>query len=98
MITPVPGGVGPMTIAMLLRNTLQAARARRPQGVAADARAYAPGELLAGGGTVVLFVFLFLDWFTAGGAGRSGWGALGWGVTLLLVVMSLVLVLTSFAS
>jgi methylenetetrahydrofolate dehydrogenase (NADP+)/methenyltetrahydrofolate cyclohydrolase len=28
-ITPVPGGVGPMTIAMLLRNTLQAARAQR---------------------------------------------------------------------
>jgi methylenetetrahydrofolate dehydrogenase (NADP+)/methenyltetrahydrofolate cyclohydrolase len=27
-ITPVPGGVGPMTIAMLLRNTLQAARSR----------------------------------------------------------------------
>ncbi len=27
-ITPVPGGVGPMTIAMLLANTLQAARAR----------------------------------------------------------------------
>jgi methylenetetrahydrofolate dehydrogenase (NADP+)/methenyltetrahydrofolate cyclohydrolase len=27
-ITPVPGGVGPMTIAMLLRNTLQAALAR----------------------------------------------------------------------
>jgi methylenetetrahydrofolate dehydrogenase (NADP+)/methenyltetrahydrofolate cyclohydrolase len=27
-ITPVPGGVGPMTIAMLLRNTLQAAQAR----------------------------------------------------------------------
>ena len=26
-ITPVPGGVGPMTIAMLLMNTLQAARA-----------------------------------------------------------------------
>jgi methylenetetrahydrofolate dehydrogenase (NADP+)/methenyltetrahydrofolate cyclohydrolase len=25
-VTPVPGGVGPMTIAMLLRNTLQAAR------------------------------------------------------------------------
>jgi len=25
-ITPVPGGVGPMTIAMLLKNTLQAAR------------------------------------------------------------------------
>jgi methylenetetrahydrofolate dehydrogenase (NADP+)/methenyltetrahydrofolate cyclohydrolase len=27
-ITPVPGGVGPMTIAMLLMNTLQAAQAR----------------------------------------------------------------------
>ena len=27
-VTPVPGGVGPMTIAMLLVNTLQAARAR----------------------------------------------------------------------
>jgi methylenetetrahydrofolate dehydrogenase (NADP+)/methenyltetrahydrofolate cyclohydrolase len=25
-ITPVPGGVGPMTIAMLMKNTLQAAR------------------------------------------------------------------------
>jgi len=28
-ITPVPGGVGPMTIACLLQNTLKAARARR---------------------------------------------------------------------
>jgi methylenetetrahydrofolate dehydrogenase (NADP+) / methenyltetrahydrofolate cyclohydrolase len=28
LITPVPGGVGPMTIAMLLRNTLDAARAQ----------------------------------------------------------------------
>ena len=28
-ITPVPGGVGPMTIAMLLRNTVEAARRRR---------------------------------------------------------------------
>jgi methylenetetrahydrofolate dehydrogenase (NADP+)/methenyltetrahydrofolate cyclohydrolase len=28
LITPVPGGVGPMTIAMLLRNTLEAARAQ----------------------------------------------------------------------
>jgi methylenetetrahydrofolate dehydrogenase (NADP+)/methenyltetrahydrofolate cyclohydrolase len=27
-ITPVPGGVGPMTVACLLRNTLQAARSR----------------------------------------------------------------------
>jgi len=28
-ITPVPGGVGPMTIAMLLKNTLQAAELQR---------------------------------------------------------------------
>jgi methylenetetrahydrofolate dehydrogenase (NADP+)/methenyltetrahydrofolate cyclohydrolase len=30
-ISPVPGGVGPMTIAMLLANTIQAARARAAQ-------------------------------------------------------------------
>jgi len=29
-ITPVPGGVGPMTIAMLLRNTLESAKRRDP--------------------------------------------------------------------
>jgi len=34
LMTPVPGGVGPMTIAMLLRNTLTAAQRRRA-GVAA---------------------------------------------------------------
>lgn len=28
-ITPVPGGVGPMTVALLMRNTLEAAKARR---------------------------------------------------------------------
>ncbi len=28
-LTPVPGGVGPLTVAMLLRNTLQAARAQQ---------------------------------------------------------------------
>ncbi len=28
-ITPVPGGVGPLTIAMLMKNTVQAARMRR---------------------------------------------------------------------
>jgi methylenetetrahydrofolate dehydrogenase (NADP+)/methenyltetrahydrofolate cyclohydrolase len=28
-LTPVPGGVGPMTIALLLRSTLRAARYRR---------------------------------------------------------------------
>jgi methylenetetrahydrofolate dehydrogenase (NADP+) / methenyltetrahydrofolate cyclohydrolase len=32
-ITPVPGGVGPMTIAMLLVNTLQAARRRAPSAL-----------------------------------------------------------------
>jgi methylenetetrahydrofolate dehydrogenase (NADP+)/methenyltetrahydrofolate cyclohydrolase len=32
LITPVPGGVGPMTIAMLLRNTLKAAQAAEPRG------------------------------------------------------------------
>jgi methylenetetrahydrofolate dehydrogenase (NADP+)/methenyltetrahydrofolate cyclohydrolase len=29
LLTPVPGGVGPMTRAMLLANTVRAARARR---------------------------------------------------------------------
>lgn len=33
-ITPVPGGVGPMTIAMLMVNTLAAARTRRPVATA----------------------------------------------------------------
>ncbi|HUF50732.1 MAG TPA: bifunctional methylenetetrahydrofolate dehydrogenase/methenyltetrahydrofolate cyclohydrolase FolD [Longimicrobiales bacterium] len=33
-ITPVPGGVGPMTITMLLRNTLEAARQLRAAGAA----------------------------------------------------------------
>jgi len=32
LITPVPGGVGPMTIAMLLRNTVSAARMQAGQG------------------------------------------------------------------
>ena len=31
-LTPVPGGVGPMTIAMLMKNTLKAARMRRTSG------------------------------------------------------------------
>ena len=34
-LTPVPGGVGPLTIAMLLTNTLKAARARRGTRIAA---------------------------------------------------------------
>ena len=37
LMTPVPGGVGPMTIAMLLRNTLTAAQHRRSQVAASDA-------------------------------------------------------------
>ncbi|MGC9319124.1 MAG: bifunctional methylenetetrahydrofolate dehydrogenase/methenyltetrahydrofolate cyclohydrolase, partial [Armatimonadota bacterium] len=28
-ITPVPGGVGPMTVSMLLRNTVEAAKRQR---------------------------------------------------------------------
>jgi methylenetetrahydrofolate dehydrogenase (NADP+) / methenyltetrahydrofolate cyclohydrolase len=35
-ITPVPGGVGPMTIAFLLRNTLQAAREQARRAAAPD--------------------------------------------------------------
>lgn len=35
-ITPVPGGVGPMTISMLMWNTVLAARLRRGLGVRAD--------------------------------------------------------------
>jgi len=36
LMTPVPGGVGPMTIAMLLRNTLTAAQHRRSRVAVAD--------------------------------------------------------------
>jgi methylenetetrahydrofolate dehydrogenase (NADP+) / methenyltetrahydrofolate cyclohydrolase len=35
-ITPVPGGVGPLTIAMLMSNTVKAARLRRARGQAAS--------------------------------------------------------------
>jgi len=38
-ITPVPGGVGPLTIAMLMFNTLKAARMRRGSGVPEFSRA-----------------------------------------------------------
>ena len=51
LITPVPGGVGPMTIAMLLRNTLQAARAAG-RGAGVDLRRLRAGEWLAGAGGV----------------------------------------------
>jgi methylenetetrahydrofolate dehydrogenase (NADP+)/methenyltetrahydrofolate cyclohydrolase len=36
-ITPVPGGVGPMTIALLMQNTLTAARQQRLNSIAAQA-------------------------------------------------------------
>lgn len=32
-ITPVPGGVGPMTVAMLMRNTFQAAQRIRDRNM-----------------------------------------------------------------
>ena len=38
-ITPVPGGVGPMTIAMLMRNTLRRRPARRECGLSEQGRA-----------------------------------------------------------
>src|SRR5450631_4278330 len=37
-LTPVPGGVGPLTIAMLMSNTVKAAKLRRGNKVAAPAR------------------------------------------------------------
>ena len=40
-ITPVPGGVGPLTIAMLMSNTVKAARLRRGTGGVAAGRAVA---------------------------------------------------------
>ena len=43
-MTPVPGGVGPMTIAMVMKNTVTAARARRA-GVAYGANCVRLGLL-----------------------------------------------------
>jgi len=40
-ITPVPGGVGPLTIAMLMSNTVKAARLRRGRGQATPGAAAA---------------------------------------------------------
>jgi len=37
-LTPVPGGVGPLTIAMLMSNTVRAARLRRGSRIHATAR------------------------------------------------------------
>ncbi len=48
-ITPVPGGVGPMTIAFLLRNTLQAARYHfELERMLAETETEAPGRRLEG--------------------------------------------------
>ncbi len=49
-ITPVPGGVGPMTIACLLRNTLDAARIQTDTGAGAGDAGAGPG-VEAGGAT-----------------------------------------------
>jgi methylenetetrahydrofolate dehydrogenase (NADP+) / methenyltetrahydrofolate cyclohydrolase len=43
-ITPVPGGVGPLTIAMLMSNTIKAARLRRGQTAGATAARPASGH------------------------------------------------------
>ena len=43
LITPVPGGVGPMTIAMLLRNTVTAERLARPAADESAARTGSAG-------------------------------------------------------
>lgn len=43
-ITPVPGGVGPLTIAMLMSNTIKAARLRRAQPAGATAASPASGH------------------------------------------------------
>jgi len=43
-MTPVPGGVGPLTIAMLMSNTIKAARLRRGQATGATAATPASGH------------------------------------------------------
>lgn len=47
LITPVPGGVGPMTIAMLLRNTVNACRRRMEAAAAAAATNSTPAAAVA---------------------------------------------------
>jgi methylenetetrahydrofolate dehydrogenase (NADP+)/methenyltetrahydrofolate cyclohydrolase len=48
-LTPVPGGVGPLTVAMLMYNTVKAAKMRRGEGsVANDQWPVSPPPVLAG--------------------------------------------------
>ncbi len=72
-ITPVPGGVGPMTRAMLLVNTVAAAQAQMAAGNSAlgpagypppmDLRRLRAGEILLAASGVALLVSLFLPWY-----------------------------------
>ena len=72
-ITPVPRGVGPMTIAMLLRNTLAGgAGRRRSAGLMGRLR---DGEWIAGAGGVALLAAMFLHWYGAGPFELTAWQA-----------------------
>ena len=76
-ITPVPGGVGPMTRAMLLVNTVAAAQAQMAAGNSAvgrrgnlppmDLRRLRAGEILLAVSGLVLLVSLFLPWYGTAG-------------------------------
>ena len=44
-LSPVPGGVGPLTIAMLLKNTLAAAQASRERRVGQDGQGGSVGQV-----------------------------------------------------
>jgi methylenetetrahydrofolate dehydrogenase (NADP+)/methenyltetrahydrofolate cyclohydrolase len=46
-ITPVPGGVGPLTIAMLMSNTVKAARVRRGHSISANRQSDIMGAVAA---------------------------------------------------
>ena len=74
-ITPVPGGVGPMTIALLLRNTLQAARAQA--GIAMSLRRLRLGELIALAGAICVIVSLFERWYENADGNLSAWEKFG---------------------
>ena len=97
-ITPVPGGVGPMTIAMLLRNTLEAAE------MAAAGERRSRREPVAGWGSgsprsarSCLLATLFAAGTastprrgcTSRHAAPTGWASLGWLLVALLVIVAL---------